>query len=160
MTDFCHDVHQIIEFKGTPTRLKERIQELGELHAIDANVCQTDDLNPLDRVLPNLFEGSLRRRRTLVTPFREPADQTGCLVGPERERCIVRQEIAQPVFKPGPTGIFLAQIKIAGVISRSGYVTAKICDDSLAAVASDVAQSQEQVGDDVVEQVTGVLSLC
>src|SRR6188508_3009617 len=117
MTDVCNDVHQIIEFKGIPTRLKERLQDVGQLRAIDANACQTGGLNPLDRVLPYLFEKSLRQSRTFVTPLCEPADQTGCLVGPERESCIVRQEIAQSVFKPSPTGIFLAQIKIAGVIS-------------------------------------------
>jgi hypothetical protein len=96
----------------------------------------------------------------LVTPLREPADQTGRLVCPECKTGIVRQEIAQPVFKTRPAGILLAQIKIAGVMSRSRYVTAKISDGSLGAVASDGAESREQVRDDVVEQIISVLRRC
>src|SRR5829696_700385 len=150
-TDVRHDVHQLIEFDGTRARLEKSVQETRELRAIDANATQTGGLDPLDRVSPYLFEMSLRRRRGFVTPFCEPANQTGSLVAPERESCIVRQEIAQPVFKPRATRIFLTQIKITGVISRSGYVTAKICDGSLQAVAPDVTQSRKQVGNDFVK---------
>ncbi len=70
----------------------------------------------------------------------------------------MRQDVAQSVFKSSATRVFLTQVVIAGVVGSSSYVPAKVSDGSLLAVVPNMTQSGDKVGNDVVEQVTRVLS--